>query len=221
MKLISLLEVRAFRRLVPPEALRAVPAFRTAIERLNAAYDAGSFTTYEKLGELPDTFSPQSIKVYAMAIDFYTQRGFRGQGSMGTMAGTPTIVYRIPMGGFDTIYHEIVHAYDPKVRLGLSKSVQIPTLGQSMVTPHEIDATVAGRVDDINFRLDSLPTAEQRRLRQELATWLRMQKDDAALDLENLPDLLRGWQLGYLIDKPELRRRVLSILYQELIAPHA
>lgn len=93
------------------------------------------------LGSFPDQFSDKDVVIYAVKKHF-------GQGGFGIVDGVPTIILRIPMTNFDTIYHEFVHAFDPKLRKGISKHKvhqDGPFKGmQDNSTPHEIDAKISG-----------------------------------------------------------------------------
>jgi len=113
---------------------------------------------------------------------------------------------------YDTIYHELVHLYDPKFAKGISKSETQDGL-QKMTTPHEVDAQVSGFVDLMREKLDVANDGEKKNLIKDLKNWLR--KADDETEGWNMPRLLAGMPI-YHLKKSGNWRKFISIIYNTM-----
>lgn len=206
------LEARQFRNLIPQEILALVPKLKNEAQALNQLYyqDHTKVPSQKEFTRIPDPFRPgRDIPIVFIKRDNKT----KGQGGFRYEGDEKVILYSIPMTGFDTIYHELVHAHDPKLAKGISKSIMSNGM-QNNTTPHEIDAYIGGHVDRIKDNLAHNPQREA--LLTELKNWLRNTKSEADLEPHNLPQLLQGMMLYHIIADKKNWRRFVSILNNEL-----
>jgi len=165
---------------------------------------------------VPDPFYPGgSINIAFLSIEEFKRLDLSGQGvaSRKPINGERVVYYRIPMTSYDTIYHELVHAFDPKFILGLSKPQRSGGF-QSMGTPHEVDAYIGGFVDEMQNRLNVAPPERKKDLLGELRYWLSyINKGD---EPEDMPTLLKGMQIYHLRKDPAIWKKFLSIIYNQI-----
>lgn len=203
---------------LPPKALQLVDVIRSECQRLTELYyqDKSKVPAETFLGELPDPFlKDKKIKIYALVIEEFLKRyPAGGQGNAGVLNGQPLVNYSIPIIGDDTIYHELVHIYDPKFRLGLSKGKKLNG-EQDNTTPHEIDARISGNIEDVNYRLKQLPIEKRKEAITELIQWLR--KPDFEAESLVQPFVLRGMSIYYLHQNPKTWRMFLSRLWNDIV----
>lgn len=216
----NIVESRMF-RMVPPEAKALIPKAREICSALTKQYfNQEPIPPRTFIGEFPDPFiQGQNVKIYALSISEFNKNGWEGHGNMGTIDAQAVIHYRIPMTAFDTIYHEIVHACDPKHRKGLSPIVKVQGF-QSMLTGHEIDASVAGHIENAKQQLNQLDPQSKQTLLDELATWIKQTQNNDTLNTDNLPKILKGFgsSPSSYHRNPVLWRRFVSILWNELLS---
>ncbi len=121
------------------------------------------------------------------------------------------IYYRIPMTGFDTIYHELVHAYDPKF---VRKNSQLG----DMLSPHEVDAHIAGFIDLMKEKLLNSDENTKNELIEELKEWLRKNKQESELEPYNMPRLLAGMPIFHLKQYKKLWNKFLTSVHSAINA---
>lgn len=192
---------------IPDEAKKLIPFIKSKIEYANKN---GMSIPIEKIAELKDPFSNKNIQ-------FFLIQRFQSQGRFEIVDGNPTIYYRIPMYDFDTIYHELVHAYDPSYRKGINKPVW-SNFGQNNNTPIEQLAFQSARLNDIREKLKKMPLAERQKIISELKNWLKKSKTESELEPYNLPPFLGGLLLNNFKDKDwrQFASRLWNILQGEL-----
>jgi hypothetical protein len=206
------LESQQFKRLIPPEVLDMIPILKQQARSLTQQYnqDKSSVEPYVQVYQRPDQFLLGKLLIIDfMTAERWNELGLRGQGLAGIDDnGNRRVLYRIPMVGYDTIYHELVHAFDPKLAEG------IPQGSNPNILSHEVDAYISGHIDDIKDRLRQETSQEAQRLLGDLKNWLRKAKTD--FDPWNLPELLRNMTIyHYYVDKKRWRKFV-SIINNEL-----
>jgi hypothetical protein len=199
---------------LPPEANAIVPKLKSELKELSATNFKGS----KLLATLPDPFSNKEIHIWANDSQTFDKMVKKtGHGAFGVAGGQPTIVYRVPMTDYDTVYHELVHAHDPQHRKGISKSIN-NNIGQSMTTPHEILAYFSGKIEDAVDRLKAMPLAQRIAKIQELTNWLRKVKDESDLEPYNVPSIFQGLGgLSYLSQDKRLWRQFTSRVWNDII----
>ncbi len=221
MKFSMWLESKQFERLIPKEVLDLVPALKNKAEQLTQMYfrDKTSVSPYTSFAKIPDTFEKgKLIDVAFLSMEEWKKRGLSGQG-VASRAGIPdtnnqrVVWYRIPMTGLDTIYHELVHAYDPKFVKGMSKP-EIKNGFQSMTTAHEVDAQIGGFIDLMKEKLHNSDHDERAELISELEHWLRKNKTEQ--DLEQMPRLLAGMPVWHLKQDRKIWGKFLTSVYSVL-----
>ena len=179
------LESRMFE--IPEQAKNILPSLTERIKQLSQKNWDGA----EQFAELDDTLTDGKIPIYLISSKKYYDMGLRGQGCVRNN-DMPTIYYRIPMTDFDTIYHELTHAYDPQLRKNVSKPVWRNGF-QKNTTPHERLAINSARMHEIK---NASPQEKA-----ELINWLRKEKTENDLEPERLPKLLRNMGVLYLYFK--------------------
>lgn len=210
------LESRQFERLIPKEALALVPKLKSMARELTDLYyaDKSVVPPYTHVAKLPNVFRPgRPIDVGFLTIEEWQRRKYpMGQGT--NSREPPLIHYRIPMTGYDTIYHELVHAYDPKLAKGLSLPKRLGK-EQDNRTPHEVEAQIAGHIDMMKERLASATKQDKVRLISQLKNWLR---SSANKDIEpfNMPELLANMPTWHLQQDRKLWRKFVSSVYNAL-----
>jgi hypothetical protein len=215
------LESKQFKRLIPDEVLVMIPRLKEKAQELTTAYfeDKTKVPSFVSFAKVNDPFFPgKKIHIGFITIEEAGRRGYPNAQGIASAKPLPKegeriVYYRIPMTGFDTIYHELVHAFDPKLAKGISKIEKVNGF-QSMVTPHEVDAVISGFVDIMHDKLQEASPTERRSLIEELKAWLR--KGDADVEPWNMPTLLQGMQVYQLKSTPKLWRKLTSTIYNSL-----
>lgn len=214
------IESRQFERLIPSEILAQVPAIKEKARQLTQAYniDKTSVPPYTEFGKFHDPVFPEGqIIILFLTSEEWQRKGLpRGQGVTSTKA-TPNrfVCYQIPMTNYDTIYHELVHLFDPKLTKGISKPQRVNGV-QNNLTSHETEAQMAGFIDQMREKLNQANPETRIQLVNELKNWLRFQKTDSNTEPWNLPKLLLGSTVWHLLNDPITRRKFLSSVYNAL-----
>jgi hypothetical protein len=218
MKFSTWLESRQFKRLIPDNVLALVPALKAKAQELNQAYAQGHMKPFVSFTKIDDPFYPGK----KVDIGFITREEAKkrklliGQGVVSSKplpeTGERICYYAIPISGFDTIYHELVHVFDPKVGKGLSKSAWSSGF-QSMDTPHEVDANISGFIDIMKEKLEKTSPTKRNDLIKELKDWLRNPVD---LDPWAMPELLRTTVGGSFMKGGKNRHKFLTSIYNAL-----
>lgn len=211
-------ESRQFRKLLPPEILALVPSIKQEAKSLTQQYykDKTSVPPYKEVAKVADPLhSGKKLILGFVTIEEWLKRRYPGVGIYGfdKNIGSNVVMWRIPMIEYDTIYHELVHAYDPKLAKGVP-----PKKGefQNNRSAHEVDAYIGGHVDLMKDKLNASSPEEKTKLLQELKKWMTKAKGESDYDTYNLPELLKGMTVYHLsMDKPNWRKFI-SVLYNEL-----
>lgn len=204
MKFSIWLESRQFKKLIPPEVLALVAPLKAKAKELTKAFweDKSSVPGYTHFAKIKDTFYPNNeVDIAFLTQEEWDKRKYpQGQGVAGKIP--PRVVhYKIPMTGYDTIYHELVHAFDPKFVLFKTAP------GNN--TPHEVDAYIGGHIDVMKEKLRTATPQDKK----ELIGWLRHGQDTEPYDM---PKLLAGMNVFHLKQNPKVWRKFVSSVYNEL-----
>lgn len=223
MNFITWMESKQFERLIPKEVLDLVPIIKTKAKELTDQYfqDKSSVPKYLPLATILDPFyTDKQIQISFVRIDEWQRlnlppgQGVTSEKPIPEAGNVRIIFYRIPMTGFDTIYHELVHAFDPKIFKGISNTKKIKG-EQDNTTDHELDARIAGFIDIMR---DKLREAEDNKadLVEELLNWMRKQKLEEDLEVQDTPRLLRGMPLWYIKTRPKVWKKFVTSVYAAL-----
>ena len=210
-------ESKQFERLIPKEVLALVPRLKKEAEELTKAYfkDKSSVKPYSSFAKIPDPFFPSQMDVAFLTIEEWNKRGYPS--SQGISSDKPfvnnerVVYYRIPMTDYSTIYHELVHAYDPKIGKGLSPNKKINGM-QDNRTPHELDAHLSGHIDMMKQMLREASPEQSNKWKAELKNWLN---DKTRYDDEPyfMPQLLKGVMVDPFRKNQKLWRKFVSSIY--------
>lgn len=208
----SFLESKMFSSLIPQTVKSKIGEIEKEVKKLTDKYDK-QIINY-KFCELPDTFSDNPIKVFFADASTYYGHGYKGQGCVVNKPDNCVIIYCIPMTNLDTVYHEIVHAYDPKFRKNLINT-RLPDGTQNNLTYVEIDAKLSGIIHTAKQKLNSMLPEERKRTLDEFKNFIRELPETEPW---TMPHLLAGLPLDSYRRNKRMWRKVLTTIYNSLLS---
>jgi len=223
MDFITWMESKQFEKLIPKEVLDLVPILKKKAKELTSQFfeDNESPPKYLPFTTIKDPFyTDKDIQISFVRIDEWERlnlpigQGISSSKPIPEIGDRRMVFYRIPMTDFDTIYHELVHAFDPKIFKGISTPKKING-EQNNTTPHEIEARMAGFIDIMKDKLREAGKNKTQLLR-ELLAWMKKEKSEEDLEPQGTPMLLKGMPLWYIKNKPKVWKKFITSVYAAL-----
>lgn len=199
-------ESRVFK--LPQHILNIIEPLKTLLRKTTLKYQNHNDRINNEiiLGRIQDPFNENNeIKIIAAlrGSNFYDKIG---HGALITYTnGQADIYYKIPFTNDETVKHELIHAYDPKVRK-LNKNSNQGEF-QDNKTPHEIDAHIGGFID----RILNLSTEEKEIQLKEIKNWLKHPN----FNIEPYENHLL-YYISCFKNRPKELKRLMTIVYNEL-----
>lgn len=198
----------------PSDAKQLIDQLYTMIPQMDVK------TPTKLVGQVQDPFSDKPIQVYVMNQEDRAKRGWSGQGNTQRLPdGSCVIYFFVPMTYTDTIYHEFVHAYDPKFRK-MKQNVGQTGGFQNAKSPVELDGFMSGKIYDAYRRMMAMDDSQKRKAVQDIMNWLKNPKQhNPELDPYSVPAIFDGLAHWHLYDDPKIWRQFSQRVYAHLIAP--